>query len=194
MARTTTKPRLSKLVPAEIAADVEERVERFLGRLAAPLSPGLELHTRRHGDTGIALTASALCEYAQRGVPVWDWESWEEAEDACAELVATLWGRIADAGTGSGDVGPLADPGEAAEEADLDDPLALVLVAAWARVTLAKDEPVMVRQLAALAGLDPDVVRRMADAGELALSGQRPRTADAGEARRWLSGRGVKGL
>lgn len=192
MARTTTKPRLARLVPADIAADVEERIDRYLGRLAVPLSPGLMLHTRRHGDTGIALTASALCEYAQRGLPVYDWETHGEAEDACAEMVGVLWGRIADAGHG-GDVGPLAAD-EAAEEADLDDPLALVLVAAWARVTLAKGDPLTVRQLAALAGLDPAVVRRMADAGEVALTGQRPRAAEADEARRWLSGRGIKGL
>jgi hypothetical protein len=80
------------------------------------------------------------------------------------------------------------------DDADLDDPLALVLVAAWARVQLADGEALTVRQLGALAGLDASVIRKMNKDGEITLTGIRPCVADAAEARRWLGARGVKGL
>lgn len=190
MARPTDKIRLATLTPDQIAAEVDDRLLRYLGRLALPLSPGISLHVRRHGQSDLALTASALTEYAQRGLPVWDWSTHGEAEDACQSLVSGLYGCPAHPGV-EGGVGPLDD---ALDGADLDDAIDLVLVAAWARVTLAKDGPLTARQLGALAGLEHRHVRDLARSGELPLTGARPTTCPAEDARRWLGVRGVVGL
>ncbi len=192
MPRPTTRPRLASLDPSALAADVDERLTRYLSRLAVPLSPGLEVRLIRPGgdmaQSDMALTAEALCHYAQRGLPVWDWETHGEAMDAVQNVVSTMYGCPADTSS----VGPLAEDG--LDEADLDDPLALVLVAAWARAQLASGESLTVCQLGALAGLDPSVIRKMNKDCEIFLTGLRPCVADAAEARRWLGSRGVKGL
>lgn len=188
MPRSTTRPRLATIDPATLAADVDERLVRYLGRLAVPLSPGLTLHVGHHGQSDMALTVSALVTYAQRGLPVWDWDTHGEARDGVQSVVSTLYACPADTSI----VGPLAETD--LDDADLDDPLALVLVAAWARVQLADGEALTVRQLGALAGLDASVIRKMNKDGEITLTGIRPCVADAAEARRWLGARGVKGL
>jgi hypothetical protein len=187
MARPTDKPRLAALSPDALAAEADQRILRHLGKLHIPLSPGIFFDVRHHGQSGIALTIAALTEYAQRGLPVWDWETHGEARDAIQETLGVLYGSP---GHPVG-VGPL--DGEL-EDADLDDPLDLVLVAAWARVTLADGDGLTARQLGALAGLDANVVRRFAREGELVLEGERPAKTTAEEARRWLRARGVRGL
>jgi hypothetical protein len=190
MARPTDKIRLAALTPDAVAAEVDDRILRYLGRLAIPLSPGIALHVRHVGQSDLALTAGALVTYAQRGLPVWDWSSHGEAEDACQSLVSGLYGCPAHPGV-EGGVGPL---DEALDGADLDGALDLVLVAAWARVTLAKDGALTARQLGALAGLEHRHVRELSRAGELPLTGTRPATCPAEDARRWLGARGVVGL
>lgn len=194
MARPTTRPRLAQLDPAALAADVDSRLARYLGRLVTPLAPGFAVDVQRHGPSGVALSVDALTRYAQGGLPVWDWETHEEPRDALQELLAVLYGRPADALDRS-DVGPLdeSNDSEQLDGADLDDPLALVLVAAWARVLLAEESPLSARQLGALGGLDPRAVQRLARDGELRLEGS-PLAASPDEARRWLGSRGVKGL
>lgn len=194
MPRPTTKPRISALDPTAMRRDIEERIDRYLGRLAAPLSPGITFE--RHGDSGVALTVEALAEYAQRGLPVSDWETHGEARDAIQEVLETLYSSPVQASASSGGVGPLGEDEAGAQlgEADLDDPLSLVLVAAWARVQLADGEGLTARQLGALAGLDPKAVQLLAREGELTLVGIRPAQASAEEARRWLGSRGIRGL
>lgn len=188
MPRPTTRPRLSTIDPSALAADVDERLARYLSRLAVPLSPGFDLRVGHRGQSDMALTVSALVTYAQRGLPAWDWCTHGEAMDAVQSVVSCMYGAPAD----TGGVGPLAEDG--LDDADLDDPLALVLVAAWARAQLASGESLTVRQLGALAGLDPSVIRKMNKDYEIFLTGLRPCVADAAEARRWLGARGVKGL
>lgn len=193
MPRPTDAPRLHALDPDAVAREVDDRLEAFFGRLAPALTLGFDLRAGRlaGGQSGLAATAHALTVYAQRGLPVWDWETHGEAEDACHGIVTHLWGRPADAGRGeTSDVGPL----DEALSSDLDDPLALVLVAAWARVSLARGEGLTARQLAALGGMAPRAVLNLAAAGELRLEGARPAAAPPREARRWLEARGVKGL
>lgn len=192
MSPKTDRPRLATLNPDAIAADCDERLEKHLAALAFIGGAGLHVHIQRHGESDLALTLRALTVYAQRGLPVWDWSSHGEARDAVQKVVCRLYGRPSDAlKAESDDVGPLSEI-----EGDLegDDPIDLVTVAAWARVQIASGEPVTVRQLATLAGLDPSIVRRLAKDGELRLSEGRPAVAKAKEAKRWLGARGVKGL
>lgn len=193
MARPTDKIRIQTLTPDQITELVEERIDAYVGRLSFALGIGGSLCLDRHEGTtsDLAMTAQALLEYAQRGLPVWDWETHGEAEDACHSLVSTLYGCPAEMGRAtSSNVGPLAED----EELDLDDPLDLVVVAAWARVELSKSRRITARQLAALAGLDQNSVRRLAREGEITLDGDRPAVAKAKEARRWLKARGVQGV
>jgi hypothetical protein len=190
MARPTSAPRISTLSPAVVAAEVDRRLLEHLGQLAFVGGFGITVRVDVRGSSDLAVTAQALCEYAQKGLPVWDWETDEEAADACQSLVSRFWSPPAEAGSGTFGLGPL---GDGYEEADMSDPIELVLVAAWARVELSRDEPVTARQLAALAGLDPQAVRLLAREGEIKLHGK-PAVAAPSEARRWLAARGVKGL
>lgn len=209
MARPTTRPRLAHINPDAIAADVDARMDAALEKAIQRATQDMSLEViarvggaprpvhvaslRRTRRSDLAMTAADLTVYAQRGLcGTLDWEDHSCAEDAATELVARLWARPVDALAGASDhVGPL---DEALAEADLDDPIDLVIVAAWARVELSKDNPVTARQLGALAGLDANVVRRFAREGELSLTGTRPATAEARDARRWLVARGVRGL
>jgi hypothetical protein len=208
MARTTDAPRLATIDPEQIAHDVDERLDHYFDWLVTPLSPGLSLRTDRAGPSGLALTAADTCRYAQGGLGgALDWETHEEARDACCQLLSVLWGRPADLHRPSyRNVGPLTEVAgnpsvdENLADMDLADPLSLVLVAAWARLTLsaplnkAEAAGLTARQLAALAGLDPDAVRRLGRDGEIAFEGLRPALAPPHEARRWLGARGLKGL
>ncbi len=208
MARPTTRPRLAALTPDQIADDVDARMDAALSKAIqrATLDASLEIvahaggaprpvhvaSLRRTRRSDLALTAADLCLYAQHGLcNALDWEDDSCAEDAATELVARLWARPVDALTGaSSHVGPL---DEALDGADLDDPLDLVLVAAWARVELSKGGPLTARQLGALAGLEHRHVRDLARSGELPLTGTRPATCPAEDARRWLGARGWSG-
>lgn len=190
MARPTKTPRIATLSPAVVAAEVDKRLLDHLNNLSFIGGFGITVRVDVRGPSDLACTAQALCEYAQRGLPVWDWETHEEAADACQSLVSRFWSPPAEAGSGTFGLGPL---GDGYEEADMSDPIELVLVAAWARVELSRDEPVTARQLAALAGLDPQAVRLMAREGEIKLHGK-PAVAAPSEARRWLAARGVRGL
>jgi len=59
------------------------------------------------------------------------------------------------------------------------------------REAISNGQTVTTTQLALLAGVTPQYVRRMVSAGEVAASGS---TVTAKAARQWLSGRGVPGF
>jgi hypothetical protein len=100
--------RLADLNPRDVGRDAARRLVEHLAASAVRLSPAVtvDVYAPRwrenalpaHGavtdevldGTDLALSASALCEYAQRGGRVWDWEGHEDAADAAHELVSVL--------------------------------------------------------------------------------------------------------
>lgn len=200
MPRPTEAPRLHALNPDAVAREVDDRLDHYLARLVVPLSPGLIVHAHRGGPSGIAMTAADLCRYAQGGPRAGGCDTHGEARDECQSLVECLWSRPADALSGGGDAGPIDERGgDPTADLDLDDPLSLVLVAGWARLTLCEpavrgEDRLTARQLAALGSMAPRAVQNMATAGELRLTGDRPATATPREAKRFLESRGLKGL
>lgn len=201
MARPTDKNRLARIDPGQIAAEVDRRSDAALERaiqqatldgsvelVAGPEPQPVRVRLHRLRPSDIAGAAADLCLFAQQGLcEGLGWPDASRAADAVRELVTRLYARPVDGAT---DGAPLTE----ALEADLGDPIALVLVAAWARWRLDQGQGVTARQLGALAGLDADVVRRMGRGGGLALDGGRPAQASAEEARRWLRARGIRGL
>jgi hypothetical protein len=199
MARPTDKIRIQNIDPELVAADVDERMDKALSKMieSALLDVSLNISEapvklHRSRTSNLAMTGRDLAIFAQQGLcGSLDWEDHSCAADAAHELVSRLYARPVEAlQSGSGNVGPL----DEALDADLDDPLSLVLVAAWARWELSQGAPLTARQLAAIAGLDPDVVKRMGREGELRFNAERPATVNAKEAKRWLKARGIKGV
>lgn len=203
--------RLADLNPRDVGRDAARRLVNHLSAVAARLSPAVtvEVYAPRYREnalpahgavtdevldaTDVALTASALCEFAQRGGRVWDWEGAEDASDAAHELIAVLSPDLLGCEEASLSAALLGHADSA------DDALRLVLTAAWARVQLARGEAVTAAQLGALAGLHPSRVRALRGAGEIpgwvgegSGRGATPCPPDA--ARQWLASRGVAGV
>lgn len=97
----------------------------------------------------------------------------------------------------SGALGDWEDHEYAADDGPVDDdPVALVLAAAWSRLRLMRGSSVTMRELGRLASLTPSGVKRIVAAGELAAGGRggpQPHRVEAAEARRWLGSRGLRG-
>lgn len=85
------------------------------------------------------------------------------------------------------------DLGEAAEREPASD-VELVLVAALARTQLAGGSSISTRQLAVLAGLTPEAVRKLRERGELPEGDGSHRGYQARTVRRFLASRGVVGF
>ena len=180
MARPTTAPRLGKVVPQPLAAEVVERVFQHLSRLAVPLSPST-IHVDRTvpaGEHDLAWSVIDLCAWAQhgRGDP-------EEIEDLILNVAAPLYARPAD---GAAFSTPELDR---SLETDPDDELALVLLAALARLHLVRREALSPRELGVLSGRTSYNVRhhiRETDDSEKKLKAGRDGLVAAAEAERWL--------
>jgi hypothetical protein len=164
-------------------------VRAHLGRLAFALSPGIQW-MERGGEaappdplsSNLAMTLMDLVRFAQVG-DLGDWDH-DVALDAIQEVCSALYARAGEPGTFG--VGALED---ALDSADLD-AIGLVLVGAYARYQLGqRGASVSARELAVLAGVDPNHVRLLARKGELKL--EEGKVARA-EARRWLGARGVR--
>ncbi len=202
--------RLSELDPREVGRIVARRVVEYVSRLSMRLSPGVtvDVYAPRfrenalpaHGavtdealdSTDLALSVSAIVEYAQKG-RAWDWQGHEDAADAAAELVSTLAPDLLGAGgTEVADV--LLGHAEGS-----DDALRLVPTAAWARVMIGRGEAVTATHLGALAGFHPSRIRALRSAGEIPGwtadgSGKGSAQCPAAVARQWLAARGIDGL
>lgn len=86
---------------------------------------------------------------------------------------------------------PTIGAGAIDSEADAGDAIGVVLLAAQARVRISLRQRVPVRELAALAEVDPDHVRLLGRRSEIEVQNGTVRSA---QAKRWLSGRRVEGL
>lgn len=191
-AATALDSKLAQLDPLAVAREVCEAVVGHLGRLAFSLSPAwdcppLPAAERLAEASDLGLTVQALVQYAQRGLPVWDWPDHGCASDACLPVLSALYSQAGAPDLGGG---ALDD-----EELDLDSDVGLVLVAARARIRLDQRGELTPRDLEALSGLSRRSVQRLCDAGEIAATRERgDYTVPADEARRWLSSRRVPGL
>lgn len=181
MARPTSAPRLRTLVPQDVAAEVVQLVTDHATTLLLAVDPSATWSLP--SATALRWTTQLLVGYAQRGLPATDWPHHGAAADALLDVCSALYscaGRPGDFDLGSID-----------DEVDPSEPIGIVLLASSARIRIDKRERVPVRELAAVAGVDPDHVRLLARKGELeVVEGE----ARAKEARQWLSGRGVEGL
>jgi len=201
-------PRLADLSPRDVGREVARRVVAHLSSVVMRLSPGVtvDVYAPRHREnalpahgavtdealdnTDLALSASALCTFAQTGA-AWDWEGPEDAADATADLVSLL----APAMLVETDVGDVL-LGHADGSEDI---VRLVLTAVWGRVLLGRAQPVTAAHLGALAGYHPSRIRALRAKGEIpgwsAEGSGRGATPCAPEAaRQWLASQGVKGV
>ena len=171
---------------AALVATLEARAEDE-GRLILPMVEQLRSTTLAHeawalthyaltGADGEAETASVAAAYAR---------------DRILSITTTLDGSAWDPRGQGGANDPVCGPVEG--ESWPTTHVGLACLAAWARIRLDEGAPLTQREIAALGGLgSANAVRMLLSRGEL-----RKRTdGDVGvrEARRWLSGRGVKGV
>lgn len=195
-----------------------ERALAALGMDAVRFSPHLE--PRQHyrvipGDAGsapllslegnrveaadhcdLACTVGWLLDYARTGVIPGDWDTTGEVLDAIQgtlSLVTEGWAAIEGAAAELAEHAADAVPRRTAH-GDPDGDWPQVVLACLARTHLADDEGagVPLAWLAALAGVDTSLARRLVSGGELKPA-KRGRI-DAADARRWLAARGVAGV
>ena len=186
--------RLRDIDPEATARQVVEWISAHLTAVGMALSPSVEVRATdlsgeprgltgaawRNTDAGRA--AYVLAVYAQSGqvpddAPVAEYmlslgqALWSAPHPGVFAAVPYPWGDGA---------------GEPVEAVDV------ILCAVQARETMATEERVSVRELAALASIGEHSLRRVSSRGD------GPRvdggSVDCGEARRWLSGRGVAGV
>lgn len=180
MAYSEQYPKIADIDPETLARDVLSdalhRVNRTLFAIA-PVSTyrltngnGKTLDVTTHPTSSTGGEAIVrLVQYAQNGA---------ELDAPVQEYAITLMDFAGEA------LDDATDPSPATA-------LGAVLAACLGRQAIATGSPVTTTQLALLAGVTPQYVRRMVSAGEVAASGS---TVAAKAARQWLSGRGVPGF
>lgn len=185
MARTSSAPRLATLDPREVGDGVARRALDHAVHLLITIDP--RATWQADPPYLLAHTARLLTAYAQRGLAATDWQDHGCASDAVLDVCSALYTRAGDERSQLG-AGVLDTTAE-----DPEDPIAIVLLAAHARIRIDQRQAVPVRELAALASVSADYVRQLSKAGELALSGRGGTlTATAAVARRWLTSRGLE--
>lgn len=176
MARPTTALRLRDIDPAEFGVDVERLVNDHAVSLLMALSVDAQWTIPEHGRV-LGREATMLAMYAKQGL-VGDWAHHGNAADALVAVCSALYTCAGRPGVG----GP--------DDVDVDptDMLGIVILAAQARIRIDRKEPVPVRELACLASMDPNSVRRLGQSGEIAIVDG---AVAAKVARRWLGARGL---
>lgn len=189
MAPPTDKPRLCNLTPREVAAHATALLSEHCVRLMFMLDPAIVWQRPAPESSSIGFTASLLTTYAQTG------RDPEESPDAPGAKLAI--DRIMDLCTAlysqAGRPGTFETPdlSDAVDGDEPTDPVAVVLVAAWARVGINEGRALTKRELAVLASMSAGQVRTLVRSGEIRADGQ---VVPADEARRWLAARGVAGV
>jgi len=176
MARPSATLRLKDIDPTAFGAEVERLATDHVASLLMQLSVDATWSIPEHGRL-LAREAAMLAMYAQQGL-VGDWTHHGNAADALVSVCAALYTRAVSPEVG----GP--------DDVDVDptDEIGIVILAAQARIRIDRKQPVPVRELACLAGIDPDHVRLLGRKGEIAVVDG---AVAAKVARRWLGARGV---
>jgi hypothetical protein len=197
-------PKLSELNPKDVAREVCSRVVDHMHRVAFGLMPTVNLHLpgaegrdlidALASESNLGLTVQTLTQYAQRGLPAWDWETSGEASDACLDVFSALYTSAGAPELGGGIT-------DMADDVEPDDAIGVVLLAALARIKLDQRAPLTFREVAVLAGISYDGVAKQAQRGELEAHPEpgddraHPRMVVApAVAKRWLGARGVAGF
>jgi hypothetical protein len=180
MARPSSVPRLRDLTPQAVADEVVRLVTDHVASLCMRLDLGAEFRVPEGGT--LHFTTQLLTGYAQRGLGATDWPDHSCATDAMLDVCCALYTSAGDPDIGAGALDT---------DVDASDAIGIVLLAAHARVRIAQRERVPVRELAALASVDPQHLRLLGRSGEIDIEDG---TVRAAIARRWLSGRGLEGL
>ena len=189
MAPPTDKPRLSQLDPREVAEHATALLGEHVVRLMFHLDPSIVWQRPSAESSSIGFTAALLTEYARTG------RDPEESDDAPGAKLAV--DRVQDLCTAlysmAGRPGTFEVPDltQAVDGDEPTDPVAVVLVAAWARIGLQEGRAVTKRELAVLASMSAGQVRTLVRSGEIRADGA---MVPAAEARRWLASRGVPGF
>ena len=188
MAPPTDKPRLASLTPHEVAAHATALLSEHVVRLMFHLDPAIVWRSPPAESSSIGFTAALLTEYAKTGR---DPEEGPDAPgaklavDRVQDLCTALYSQAGRPGTYE-----TPDLSDAVDGDEPTDPVAVVLVAAWARVGLDEGRALTKRELAVLASMSAGQVRTLVRSGEIRADGA---TVPAKEARRWLASRGVPG-
>lgn len=179
MARPSSTPRLRDIDPVAFGEEVVRLVTDHAVSLLMQIDPSATWSIPH----GILLQSEArmLAMYAHRGL-IGDWTNHGNAADAYVSLCNALFTQ---AGRPH-EIGDVPD-----DDLDPTDPIGIVLLAAKGRIRIDRRERVHVRELACLAGVDPDHVRLLGRKGEIEIEDGEVRAA---ECRRWLGARGVDGL
>jgi hypothetical protein len=189
----TSPIRLAELDPTAVAREALSTILDHLADYVVPLMPSGEVRIigtaeQLAAESTIGPEVSALTLYAQRGLPVWDWETTGEVSDALNGALAALYGSP----MGRDSLGPIIAGGEAHDVVgDPDSAVDVVILGAWGRWRLDDGEPVHARDLAVLGGITHARMKSLGSAGEITIT---KGMVEAKEARRWLGARGVPGF
>lgn len=168
--RPTSRLRLRDLDPEALAREVTDAVLAHVLRLVDLTEPGRGSVPRL--DRDLSRSVRCLAAYARDGTPL---------DAPVGEYLVSMI-PLYTSPMGESEIADLSS------EVDPETPLGLVLVAAIARDRIATGVEMVIhaRELAVLAGLDVEHVRRLCRSGEI--------EQDAAGARRWLAARGVPGF
>lgn len=176
-----------KAIAAEVCRLVIEHLHSVAMRLDMHVQLRLETDGAEPGALGLGPTVQALTQFAQRGLPVWDWTHTGMASDACLDVFAALYSAAGTPEIGGGIT-------DMVDEVDPSDEIGTMLLAAFARIRIDQRGEIAPRELAVLAGVSSQYVRHLVRTGELEACPGRQVRVPAKDAKRWLAARGVPGF
>lgn len=178
MAPPSNKPRLSQLVPEQVAEDTAHRaLEHVCNLTMSLLSPTAELRgSMKPRETQIFETVRSLAHYAIHG---------RGLDADVHEYLVSLIPLYTSVAGGDASVDGISD------EADPETPLGLVICAALARERIDSNGSLHAVDIAALADLSATQVRLLMRTGEIPA---RENTVTAKNAKRFLQARRVAGI
>lgn len=188
MGRPTLNLRLATLDVETASREVIAAYEAHLYQLAGWLNDGLRQQVEKGiDDHGIGPAVALLAQYARQGKTP-DLPAEVELLQTARELIRTLYGSTINLEPDEVDLWRF-------EPRASYDPVALVLVAAWARRNLALRQPLSVGQVAALGSCSPTLVRKELQAGRLTIASRGATSTITPEsAARWLYAHDVPGV
>jgi hypothetical protein len=177
---------LRDLDPIAVAGEVAQLVAEHVARLLFHVDPTAAWHCPSGAGSSLGFSTALLVEWAKRGTNGEQWTA-GHAMDAIQSVCEALYSRAGEPGTFGGGAIDL-------DDADPDDAIGVVLLAAHARVRLAHGGDVPAAELAVLASMSPVNLRLLVRSGELQAVEGKPVRVSAEVARRWLAARGIAGV
>lgn len=175
---------LGNLTPGGVALLACERVARHLQSYAIRLAPAADMRCpepiQLAAGSDFGLTIAQLTDYAQTGVAGGDWKDHEDAADALLRVLPLLYGSAC------GEKIILFDESDHGFLEAID----VVLLSVWARVQIARGEPVSIKSLALLGGVTKQWIQFQVERGEIEVQRSgRKISISAIAAKEWLARR-----